>query len=273
MKSPKVQMSELDEYLNFAKELAKEAGEIMSLSFANGTSREWKEDRTPVTEADTKINSLVIERIKAKYPDHGVWGEEESHNLGVQMTWVCDPVDGTMPFSHGLPISTFALALARDGQPIVGVVYDPFMKRMFYAAKGTGAYLNGDRIQVSDKDDLKDALLDEEGLRDSTKPVIPTGDGYIEELIEAGARPLKLWAVVLPSALVAAGEFTATIFNVPKPEDGAAIKIIVEEAGGKVTDLFGNEQRYDQPTKGYIASNGKVHQQLVDIIARHKDSQ
>src|SRR3990167_10128728 len=116
LKSPKVQMSELDEYLNFAKELAKEAGEIMSLSFANGTSREWKEDRTPVTEADTKINSLVIERIKAKYPDNGVWGEEESHNLGVQMTWVCDPVDRTMPFSHGLPISTFALSLARDGR-------------------------------------------------------------------------------------------------------------------------------------------------------------
>ncbi|MGZ3921553.1 MAG: inositol monophosphatase family protein [Bacteroidia bacterium] len=88
-------------------------------------------------------------------------------------------------------ISTFSLALTQHGQPIVGAVYDPFMERLFYAAKGGGAFLNDKQIHVSDKADLKDALIDEEGLRDSTNPVISTGDVYIQALLDKGARPLK----------------------------------------------------------------------------------
>src|SRR3569833_1197982 len=265
-------MNELDKYLDFAKELAREAGDIMKSTFVAGTSREWKSDRTPVTIADTKINALVIEKIKALFPDHSVLGEEESHNLGQDITWVCDPLDGTMPFSHGVPISVFALALTYKGEPIMGVIYDPFIDRMFYATKGGGAFLDDKKIHVADKQDLKNALIDEEGLRDSSDPVISPGDGYIQALLDKGARPVKFWAVILPSALVAAGEFTATIFNVSKAHDGAAVKIIVEEAGGKVTDLFGNDQRYDQSIKGFIASNGLVHQEIVDLIAEFKDA-
>lgn len=137
------------EYLEFAKKLAYEAGDIMREYFQT-TDMVWKSDNTPVTQADTEINSRVIERIAAAYPEHSVIGEEESAvREGARYTWACDPVDGTMPYSHGLPISTFSLALCEDGKPVVGVVYDPFMDRLFWASVGGGAFCNDEAIHVN----------------------------------------------------------------------------------------------------------------------------
>ncbi|MDB5160652.1 MAG: Inositol-phosphate phosphatase [Candidatus Saccharibacteria bacterium] len=259
----------MNEYLEFAKDLAKEAGSIMYENFLTNPAKEWKEDRTPLTFTDTQINRLVIERISASFPDHSVLGEEESHNLGGEMTWVCDPVDGTMAFSHGLPISTFSLALTRAGKPIVGVVYDPYIKRLFWASKGEGAFLNGDQIHVSQSESLENTLIDLEAIGESGQPVIKLKPDFLPALTALGANSTRLWSVILPSVLVASGQFSATLFVHTKPEDGASIKIIVEEAGGKVTDLFGREQRYDQPTNGFLASNGKIHQQLLNLIAEY----
>jgi myo-inositol-1(or 4)-monophosphatase len=264
-------MSDLSRYLEFAKELAQEAGEIMYTNFLAGSKREWKEDRTPLTATDTQINKLVIERISKEFSAHSILGEEESHNLGNSMTWVCDPVDGTMPFSHGLPISTFSLALTEEGKPIVGVVYEPYTKRMFWATKNDGTFLNGNRIHVSDNSSLDNTLIDVAGIPVSSSAVVNFKDEFLRVLNQNGAHTTHLWSIILPSALIAAGYYTATIFNVTKPEDGAAIKIIVEEAGGKLTDLFGNEQRWDQPVKGFVASNGRVHQQIIDLIAAHTE--
>lgn len=257
-----------DTELEFAKKLARAAGEIMRRNFVAGSVREWKEDTTPVTVTDTVINRLVIEKVAETFPDHNVVGEEESRQGSSDMTWVCDPVDGTMPFSHGLPISTFSLALTADGRPVLGVVYDPFMDRLFYAATGQGAFLNDQKITVSDNG-LQNALIDAEGFP-STKPVLDAGPELVSKLRAKGANVVSLWSIILPTALVAAGELTATIFNVTKPEDGAAIKVIVEEAGGCVTDLFGNEQRYDRPVRGFIASNGTVHDELVELLSEFK---
>jgi fructose-1,6-bisphosphatase/inositol monophosphatase family enzyme len=254
-----------DKELDFAKDLAREAGEIMRENFIMGSKREWKADNTPVTVTDTTINSLVIERIKAAFPSHSVVGEEESFDNHSDMTWVCDPVDGTMPFSHGLPISTFSLALTKAGVPLLGVVYDPFMDRLFYAAKDRGAYMNEAKISVNNNTELKNTLINAEGFPGSS-PAIENVSDFLNALKQTGAHVTTLWSVILPTALIAAGQFTAVVFNVTKPEDGAAIKVIVEEAGGKVTDLFGNEQRYDRNTKGFLASNGKVHDQLLQII-------
>jgi len=251
---------------SFAKTLAKRAGQIMSDAFARGVSREWKEDGTPLTFADTTINKLVIDAVSQTYPEDGVWGEEESIQLDAERLWVCDPVDGTMPFSHGLPISSFSLALVVDGRPVVGVVYDPFMDRLFSAVVGAGAFMNEEPIHVSAQETLENALIDVEGLPVGSDPAVNAKDTLIRTINNTGAHTTHYWSVILPTALVAAGQFTAAIFGVTKPEDAAAVKVIVEEAGGTVTDLFGNEQRYDGKIKGYIASNGLVHQQLVDII-------
>jgi myo-inositol-1(or 4)-monophosphatase len=163
-----------------------------------------------------------------------------------------------------VPVSTFSIALCIDGVPTVGVVYDPFMDRLYYAAKGNGAFCNDTKLQVSTQG-MEHALIDVEGFP-STKPVIPVGSEITNVLVKKGALVQSLWAVILPACLLASGEYTGIIFNVPKPEDPAAVKVIIEEAGGKVTDLFGNDQRYDQPVKGFIASNGVIHDELVEII-------
>ncbi len=251
------------EYLEFAKRLALEAGEIMRKYFLV-TDTTWKSDNTPLTQADTEINSLVIQRINEAYPTHSVLGEEESDMKDSQYVWVCDPVDGTMPYSHGLPISTFSLALCDDGVPQVGVVYDPFMKRLFWAASGSGAFCNGETVHVNAKG-FENALIDIAGGQVALRGVID-GRKIAQNLTGRGAKTSDIYSTILPSCLVATGNYVATIFNLPKPEDPAAVKVIVEEAGGRVTDLFGNDQRYDCPTKGFIASNGVVHDELVRLV-------
>ena len=250
-------------YLEFAKKLAYEAGTIMKKYFQVADAV-LKSDNTPVTQADLEINSLVIERVSATYPEHSVLGEEESSNLGREYTWVCDPVDGTMQYSHGLQVSTFSLALCCDGEPMVGVVYDPFSDRLFYAAKGQAAFCNNKIITVN-QNGFENALIDLE-VFPSPKNIVAIDAGLNDNLIKKGARTVVLWSTIMPSSLVASGGYSAVVFNFYKPEDGAAIKVIVEAAGGRVTDLFGNEQRYDRNIKGFIASNGVIHDELIDMI-------
>jgi fructose-1,6-bisphosphatase/inositol monophosphatase family enzyme len=249
-------------YKEFAIGLAREAGDIIRKNFCIDMKREWKEDNSPVTITDMKINSLLIEGVKSNFPDHGVIGEEESLMVDSKYQWVCDPVDGTIPFSHGIPVCTFSLALVHDGEPIIGVVYDPFGDRLFIAEKGSGAFLNGEKISVSSQADLYNSVISFE-LFARAKYQIWGIDRILEE---KGVKTTKLASVVYPSSLVAAGIYLATIFPNDTAHDMAAVKIIVEEAGGKVTDLFGNEQRYDQPIKGAIVSNGKVHDHLVAMV-------
>ena len=251
-----------DERLEFAKKLALEAGGIMRKYFLI-TDTGWKSDDTPLTQADTEINSLVIRRVAASFPGHSVLGEEESVNNDSKYTWVCDPVDGTMPYSHGLPISTFSLALCEDGVPMLGVVHDPFMKRLFWAAKGTGSYCNDQKIHVNARALSNNALIDLEGYE---KSIVPLRESLDIRLFKAGAKTTHLWSAVISATLVSSGQFSGSIFFLDKPEDGAAVKIIVEEAGGKVTSLLGEDQRYDQPTKGFIASNGIIHDELVELV-------
>src|SRR5579872_700338 len=136
-------------YLSFATNLAEKAGTMMLKYFDTEIKKEWKEDNTPVTAADIAVNKLVIEAILNEYPKHGILGEEESLLKENEYIWVCDPIDGTYPFSMGIPTFTFSLALTHQGEPIVAVVYDPVLKRMYTAEKGKGAYKNGKQMQVS----------------------------------------------------------------------------------------------------------------------------
>jgi len=252
-------------YLEFAKKLALEAGEIMRKYFL-ATETTWKGDNTPLTQADTEINRLVIERINTAYPGHSILGEEESDMKEGVFVWVCDPVDGTMPYSHGLPISTFSLALCEDGVPQVGVVYDPFMERLFYASVGGGAFCNDKKIEVNNLA-LAESVIDAEMSQISlSRHATNLGSHFLESLEKSGAKLVGLWSCILPTCLVAAGTFSAVVQNGTAPHDIAASKLIVEEAGGRATDLFGNDQRYDQPTRGFIASNGVIHDELVQLV-------
>ena len=151
------------------------------------------------------------------------------------------------------------MALVKNGEVILGVVYDPFCDRLYVAEKDKGAYLNDKKIHVLDASTLEKAKIEYEMWNRSKYDLQP----LVNELKKYNTFLMKFSSYVNPSVLVAAGEFTATIFPHITVHDAAAVKIIVEEAGGKVTDIFGNEQRYDQSINGLLVSNGILHDQLV----------
>ena len=257
-------MNEYIEYLEFAKNIASYAGKIMLKYFNQDNGASYKGDKTIVTLADTEINSYLIKRVKEKYPEHSVDGEEEQFGKS-DYVWVCDPVDGTAMYARHIPVAVFSLALVIEGEPVVGVVYDPFTDNMYTAIKGNGAYLNGNIIHVNDimLDDMRSV---------SNMDVWPEAEYNIfDSLKKLGEKTyfVAVGSVIRASMCVASGEFNVAIFPGTKHKncDIAAAKVIVEEAGGKVTDLFGNEQRYDRDINGAIISNNIVHKEVVDAIS------
>ena len=250
-------------YRSFAEDIAKRAGVVIREHFGLGMSKSWKSDNSPVTKTDLMVNTMLLDKVQQHFPSHRVLAEEESRMEGEsEYVWVCDPVDGTIPFSHGVPLCTFSLALTKNGESILGVVYDPFGDRLFIAEKGQGAYLNGSRLRVSERGELKGAVADCEGFAAAHYDISQFTDRL---MLKEGVIAMVLCSFIYPSVLVAVGEFAFTVFSHTTAHDVAAVKIIVEEAGGKVTDLFGEEQRYDRPGRGLIASNGVLHDRLVAL--------
>jgi len=255
----------MNEYLQFAKQVALAAGDIMLKHFDGSVATREKDDKSIVTVADEEINQLVIDQVAATYPEHGVLGEEASDLKAAEYLWVCDPIDGTIPYAKNMPVSVFSLALVKDGVSLVGVVYDPYMKRLYSAIKGGGAYMNDTPIGVSDRDLERHSLINVEWWGNAPYDV----DTVLHDLsVETSVTVHHLGSVIGAAAYVAAGRYEACVFpgTIGKCVDVAAVKVIVEEAGGKVTDLFGNEQRYDQDINGALITNGKVHEQLVGLL-------
>ena len=256
----------MEEYLEFAKEIAYQAGKIMLKYFNQNNGASYKGDKTIVTVADTQINSYLIKRVKEKYPGHSVDGEEEQFGKS-NFVWVCDPVDGTAMYARHIPVAVFSLALVIDGVPNVGVVYDPFTDSLYTAIKGKGAYRNNEKISVNDYD------LDD--IRTVCHCDMWSKAKYnickVFEKLKEKTYLNDIGSIVRASCLVATGDYSLTIFTGTERKncDIAAIKVIVEEADGKVTDLFGNEQRYDKSINGAIISNGKVHDEVVEVIKKY----
>lgn len=258
-------------YLDFAKDLADQAGEIMLQYFQVGVANDLKEQEgnTPVTIADKTINSLVIETVRKQYPTHAVIGEEESFGRkDADYVWVCDPIDGTTPYVMGVPTNVFSLAMidAKDGQPVAAVVYDPYMKRKYWATKDGGAFMNGQPIHVNEVDTLDQAII---GGSSKRSKEIQTAN-FRGAVIDKCYRPIIMNSIIYEAMLVATGQIAATVFVGAGCHDVATSKLIVEEAGGRVTDVFGHEQRYDQTIKGAIISNGLIHDELVELAKAYK---
>lgn len=255
------------EYLSFALDLARDAGAIMRQNFILGMKKEWKSDGSPLTETDTKIHGLVSASLTREFPEHALMSEEgdDGRSAHCEYVWVCDPVDGTHNFSHGIPTATFALALVRNGEPILGVINDPFMERLFYAQKGAGAFMNDKPIHVSAHTSVKNTMIGLGKWNDGIANLFPVA----EALRNKGVRLVTGLSIDYMGALLAAGEFSAVLFGGKDPHDTVAIKIIVEEAGGTATNLFGKNTRYDAAVDGQLASNGQVHEEILKIIAEH----
>ena len=258
--------NKFEEYLEFAKDIAKYAGEVMIKYFNHNNGASYKGDKTIVTLADTEINSYLIKKVKEKYPSHSVDGEEEQFGKS-DYVWVCDPVDGTAMYARHIPVAVFSLALVINGESVVGVVYDPFTDSLYTAIRGKGAYKNNERITVNN--------YELEDMHSVCHYDLWVGADYniSNVLQELGNKTyiIGLGSIIRACMCIASGDFTLAIFPGTKHKncDIAAVKVIVEEAGGKVTDLFGNEQRYDENINGAVISNGNVHSEVIEIIKKY----
>lgn len=246
--------------LIFAKEMAQLAGDIMKKYYREDQHVEIKSDMTPVTIADKAVNNMLVEKVKKQFPAHGVLGEEESWNADRESLWVCDPIDGTPAFIYHIPTSMFSLAFVVDGRPKVAVAYNAFTGDLYQAVIGEGSYLNDQRIGVSQR------VWGNARLAGSSDGAVD-GIAQRDALVEEGNKVINSYGAVFKGCLIAEGSLDGRVFVHKSAHDIAAIKLIIEEAGGRVTDLDGNEQRYDQNINGAIMSNGLVHNELVKLVA------
>ncbi len=253
--------------MSLAVDLATKAGEVMRKNFTTNMKKEWKDEHSPVTETDLAINEMALRDIKERFPSHSILSEEgDDFSAKSEYVWICDPIDGTHNFSHGIPTATFALALCREGTPILGIIYDPFLNRLFSAEKGLGAFLNGKPIKVSNHAVLKSTIIGMGKIKKIRNlfPVMEEGYGH-------GVSFITGLSIHYMSSLVAAGEFAASFFGGTAPHDMTATAVIVTEAGGRVTDLDGNvPERYDRDMEGQLCSNGIIHDELLGLLRRAK---
>lgn len=217
-----------------------------------------------VTEADHAAEKAIIRAIRREFPDHYILSEEEGEiRTGSNYKWIIDPIDGTVNFSNGIPLCCVSIAVEKDGEIIMGCVYNPNMNEMFFAEKGKGATLNGIPIHVSKKTEvLRSCLVT--GFP-YTYLDAPNGPLQVfERLIKAGVPVRRLGSAAIDLCWVAAGRFDGFYEHKLQAWDSAAGFLIVEEAGGKVTDFEGNSFSPYQPH--LVATNGKIHYELLDWI-------
>ncbi len=249
-----------DKELEFATKLAHEAGEIMRTHF--GFSKTiWKSDNTPVTEADTIINSLVIERVKSEFPEDDIIGEEASHESGKARQWIVDPIDGTQAYDAGLPLATFSLGLADQGKIVLGIVLDPFSNTLFHAEIGQGAFMNGTKIRVSETSEVNQTYC----FVSSRMSNLSLGEGA-NKLMAAGMKVFSIRSIAYSLMNLSRGKSVAVVGGASQLWDLAAASLIVTEAGGKISDIDGDDMHYDQADNGFVATNTHCHEQILKLL-------
>jgi len=250
-------------FLLVAIEAARKAEEIIMKYYSDDLPSQKKSDQSPVTIADTRAEKIIIKTIKNSYPDHAFFGEElGSDNVDSKYQWIIDPIDGTRNYARKIPLFATQIALLEDGEIIPGVSNAPAMNEMIFAEKGKGAYMQKKSIKVSNIQTLTDSYLCFGGIKyfnkhDQLKHFI--------KLVENtnGQRGIgDFWCY----HLLAQGKIDIIIEAETKIWDIAALKIIVEEAGGKVTDINGHTITKDSTS--IIATNKHLHNQVLKIFKR-----
>lgn len=250
----------MDAILNAAVEAAKAAGEIALHYFRTNLKVETKADRTPVTQADRECEAAIIEILSRKFPAFGFLGEEMGERAGqVNARWIIDPIDGTKNFIRGIPFFATLIALEEEGEITAGVMSAPAINDLLYARKGQGAFANGQRVHVSDVDDLSNAMLIHGGLKDLK--VRPCWEPFLR-LVDATARQ-RGFGDALGHSVVISGQAEVVLEPEIKPWDVAATKILITEAGGRFSDFTGALSIY---TGNAVISNGRVHDAVVNIL-------
>jgi len=258
-----------DELLRFALDLAGEAARVIMPLFRE-TVTEYKADGSEVTEADRNAELRIRELIEARYPGHGVLGEEFGQtNPGADRTWIVDPIDGTQGFTLGLPLFGTLLALTEGREPVLGVISLPALSEIVYAARGLGCWYarSGSeplRVHVRDEVALSQALVSTTGGHDSD--IEDEGSPTSLVSVARAARRLRFGGDCVQHALVSRGRLDAAIDTEMKPWDTAALVPCVEEAGGVTATVRG--ERADVVYGGSLvsASGPALLEELVEAL-------
>ena len=256
-----------------AAPIALEAGALLRKFYAEGVATEYKTDVDLVTEADRTSEKLLLDRLTAAFPDHGIFGEEGTRaRLDSEYRWYIDPLDGTTNFAHGFPVFCVSLGLehrpagtpeGQDGALVAAVLYDPMRDELFVAERGKGAYLNSRRIEVSRTPHLGEALL-ATGFPSRSRHQNPNAHFYHEITMRShGVR--RAGSAALDLAYVAAGRMDAYWEFRLNPWDTAAGVLLVLEAGGTVTHFDGSP--FALASREVLATNRLLEAELLPVFA------
>ncbi len=217
-----------------------------------------------VTEADHAAEKAIIDTIREQFPDHFILSEESGEMATPsEYKWIIDPIDGTVNYAHGIPICCVSIAVEQNGKMILGAVYNPLLNEFFFAEKGKGATLNGNPIAVSEKKTVMDSCL-VTGFP-YTYLDMPNGPlDVFERFVRKGVPVRRLGSAALDLCWVAAGRFDGFFEHKLNPWDSSAGFLIVEEAGGKLTDFAGNY--YSPYQEKILATNGNIHEEMLKWI-------
>ena len=217
-----------------------------------------------VTEVDHASEKAIIQVIKESHPDHCILTEESGEIFQESAyKWIIDPIDGTVNFAHRIPISCISIGIEHNNQMVLGAVYNPFMNELFVAERGQGATLNDKPINVSKKEKVENACL----VTGFPYTYLDEPNGPLQvfdRLIRKGIPVRRLGSAAIDLCWVACGRFDGFYEHKLYAWDSAAGFLIVEEAGGRVTDLTGNNYSPYQP--GIIATNGLIHEELIGWV-------
>jgi myo-inositol-1(or 4)-monophosphatase len=258
--------------LPFLQHVSEQAGQTL-LSYFRKEFRVDRKDTRPggidiVTDADRASEEIILEAIGREFPDHDVLTEETpTERTGSRYLWLIDPLDGTVNFAHGFPVFCVSMALAENRTILAGIVHDPLRNESFHAVRGHGAFVNGDQIHVSLVDRLESCLFatgfpyDISFSPDNNLSEFSRVAPKVQGMRRAGSAAIDL-------AYVASARFDGFWELKLNPWDQAAGMLLVEEAGGRVTDRTGNPTDYY--TRSIVATNGRMHDTLVAILEGEK---
>jgi myo-inositol-1(or 4)-monophosphatase len=250
-------------YLETAVDIAREAGALLSNFLERKIGFELKGTHDLVTEADRASERLVVERLRTHFPSHGIVAEEGGgHESSSQFRWYVDPLDGTTNFAHGFPVFNVTLALEQAGEIIAGVVFDPTRQELFTAEKGGGAYLNNRRIHVSKVPRLESSLVATGFPNRRRHENVNIHFYYQMAMITHGVR--RAGAAAIDLAYVACGRLDAFWEFGLNPWDMAAGLLLIHEAGGHSSDMWGGPSSVQGPH--LLADNGVLHEEILQLF-------
>lgn len=251
-----------------AETAAREAGKLLKRGMGEGKKIYYKGAVDLVTDFDRRAQEAIFERLSRAFPGHGFLAEEElSRPPEKDFLWIIDPLDGTTNYAHRFPIFCVSIALQFQGKIVLGLVYDPMRNEMFQAIEAQGAFLNGQKIRVSRVDDLNHGLLATGFPYDVRESPINNIDHFSDFVVRAQAVR-RCGSAALDLSYVACGRFDGFWELKLKPWDVAAGALLVQEAGGRVSDFDGREFRVDG--NEILATNGLLHGVMLSVLQMGK---